>query len=302
MTDFQSVCLYHNGNSRILQQYKTQFLHLQFCGNWAETTEHPATGCFWEICHADATTENLMRATTSGVYVLRHISTYQDDLENLLPECRNFEYSDWLTHVVTNNLCFADQVVSDLLLKSSINPCTVIITTGRTANTHLQEVYKSHGGIAFEGPKSITDDLLLAHDAVLLWRQDQWQCLTSIWIAEQTFYKKAHQLAGKPLIHFDVVEPIDINWICTNWMNQCKITLDQALLSKYVCNRPTSYTTTSEITKKFSSVQIPLPYDKRQLIPNYEQVESWYTQSTIASLLNLLYIKVTTHLTPWNIL
>lgn len=301
MTDLQSVCLYHNGNSRILQQYKAQFLHLQFCGNWAEATDHHAPGCLWEICYADATVENLMQATASSVHVLRHISTYQDDLENLLPECEHLEYADWLTHVVTDNLCFADQVVSDLLLESSGNPCTVIITTGRTANTHLQEVYKSHGRIAFEGPKSITNDLLSAHDAVLLWRQDQWQCLSSTWIAKQTFYKKSHQLANKSSKHFDVVKPIDINWICQDWMNICKITLDQALLSKYVCNRPTSYTTTAEITKKFLSVQVPLSYNKRQLIPNYEEVESWYKQSTIASFLELRYNKVIKHLTPWSI-
>jgi len=34
-----SICIYHNGNSKILEFYKEKFRHLNFIGNLSEPTE-----------------------------------------------------------------------------------------------------------------------------------------------------------------------------------------------------------------------------------------------------------------------
>jgi hypothetical protein len=293
--------LYHNGNSQVIALYRNQFANLKFCGNWAEANERPATGCLWEVCFADATVDNLLLAADRGVKIIRHISTYQDDMNHLLSECERFEYNQWINHAVTDNLCFANVVVSEFQVALPAQDSTVIVTTGRTANTHLQEVYKNKGKVVFESSKRLDSEFFMAKDSVLLWRLDQWACLTSTWIAQQTGYTKSHQLEHRPALSFDhPVLPLDLDWVNSTWKNLCKITLDQAILSKYVCNRPTSYTTTEFVTANFKTVQKPIPYSKQNLIPNYDEMFQWYNHAPLAKHLTTMYNNVITHLTPWS--
>ena len=154
----QSICIYHNGNSRILAYYKQKFSHLKFVGNLAESADYPAQGHMWEVCFADANRHNLFQAKKQGVYILRHVSDFQDDLQNLLPECESFEHADWLDHVVTRQLSFANHVVCDFVLESNSNNSTVIVTTGRTANTYFQEILTQAGMTTFENSKFLTND------------------------------------------------------------------------------------------------------------------------------------------------
>ena len=301
MMSAQSICLYHNGNSRVVELYCNQFANLKFCGNWTEADNRSATGCLWEVCFADVTIDNLLLAVESGVKIVRHISTYQDDMNYLLPECERFEYDQWINHAVADNLCFANAVVSELHVAPPTQDATVIVTTGRTANTHLQEVYKSKSKVAFESSKRLDSEFFTAKDSVLLWRLDQWACLTSTWIAQQTEYAKSHQLEHRPTLSFDSpVLPLDQTWINSTWANLCRITLDQAMLSKYVCDRPVSYTTTEFITANFTTVQTPIPYNKQNLIPNYDEMFQWYNHASLAKHLTIMYNNVITHLTPWS--
>lgn len=297
----QSICLYHNGNSRVIELYRTQFANLKFCGNWAEADNRPTTGCLWEVCFADVTIDNLLLASDIGVKIIRHISTYQDDMNHLLPECERFEYDQWINHAVTDNLCFANEVISELHVAPPTQDATVIITTGRTANTHLQEVYKSKNKVAFESSKYLDSEFFNAKDSVLLWRMDQWACLTSTWIAQQTEYATSHQLEHCPALVFDVpVLPLELAWITNTWADLCRITMDQAMLSKYVCNRPVSYTTSEFVTTNFITVQKPVPYNKQNLIPNYDVMFQWYKHAPLAKQLTIMYNNVITHLTPWS--
>lgn len=303
MNLMQSICIYHNGNSRILQQYKAKFLHLTFSGNLADSVNNlPSHGHLWEICFADATREILTTALQHGVFILRHISTYSDDMDNLLIECERFDYQPWLNHVVANNLCFASQVVSDLTLDSPVEDATAIITTGRTANMHFQSVLAQQGLQTFEYSKTLDQQLLESKSAILLWRKDQWECLTSTWVAQQTQYSKSHQRAGDPLIKFDhILAPISQEWVNAAWVNLCQIVLDHAMFYLYVCGRSITHTTTELVTGAFQSDQQKLKYNKEQLISNYRETQQYYYQSGIAELLEMLYTNVTKHITPWKV-
>ena len=170
MSPGQSICIYHNGNSKVLAHYKQKFSHLKFSGNLAESLAYPNQGHMWEVCFADATRTNLAQAKKSGVHILRHISSYQDDQQNLLSECESLDHSQWLNHAVNDNLSFSDDVVCDFVLETIPDGSTVIVTTGRAANTYFQEILKRTGMITFEHSKSLSDDFLSSSLAVLLWR------------------------------------------------------------------------------------------------------------------------------------
>lgn len=302
MTPEQSICIYHNGNSRILQHYRSKFSHLKFSGNWAESVERPSHGHLWEICFADATRENLSAALSAGIFILRHISTYQDDQENLLPECQQFNYDEWQNNVVASNICFANQVVSDVTLENPVSDSIAMITTGRTANIHLELVLERHGRRAFEYSKQLDQAMIQSASAILLWRKNHWDCLTSTWIAIQTEYKKAHQVANTPIVEFDnKVDPIDLGWINTTWINLCQLVLDHAMFYQYVCQRPITHTTTEYIVEQFQSKQQKLSYNKEQLISNYQEIKQQYEHSDVAKLLDLLYTNVTHHINAWNL-
>jgi hypothetical protein len=298
----QSICIYHNGNSRILQHYLTKFSDLKFSGNWSEAVNQPSSGHIWEICFADATRENMFAAVNADVYILRHISNYNDDLENLLPECQTFNYVDWTNFVVVNNLCFATQVVSDVKLDNHTKNEVAIVTTGRTANTHLQLAINQLGNKAFEHSKQIDQRLVESNKAVLLWRKNNWDCLTSTWIAVQTEYKKSHQTSDQPLIEFSVdIPPIDLAWIIDTWVNLCQLVLDHAMFYQYVCQRPIVYTTTECVVAKFQTQQQKLNYNKEHLIANYCKIKSQYDQLKFAEMLEFLYNNVTQHIEMWNL-
>ena len=132
-----SVCIYHNGNSRILEYYKQKFSHLHFAGNLADSTVYPDQGHMWEVCFADASRKNLVQVKKSGVHILRHISSYQDDQQHLLPESKKLDYNRWLNYAVSNNLSFADEIVSDFVYESTTTDSTVIVTSGRSAGSAL---------------------------------------------------------------------------------------------------------------------------------------------------------------------
>jgi hypothetical protein len=294
----QSICIYHNGNSRILEHYKQKFSHLHFAGNLSESLDYPAQGHLWEVCFADATRKNLAHAKKSGVYILRHISTQQDDQENLLPECELFGHAQWLNHAVCDNLSFSDEVVCDFVLDTIPDGSTVIVTTGRTANTYFQEILTQLEMKTFENSKSLTDDFLSSSLAVLLWRLDQWECLTSTWIANQTDYKYSHQIADSAPLKFDFTVPtISTDWIKKEWFDLCCSVLDHSILYKYVIQRPIYSATTERIIDlDTNTAQQKIVYDKSKIIPDYEQSRLRYEQSEIAEILNMLYNQTQHHI------
>lgn len=300
MIDAPSICLYHNGNSRILDYYKEKFSNLKFSGNWAEATEKAPTGQLWEICFADATHHNMLDACRRQIGIVRHISTYDDDDKHRLPEAKEFNYQDWLRYVVANNLSFADSVVSDFCLQSHTNDEIAIVTTGRTANDHLQLLLQGLGQQSFEYKKIIDQRLLESKSALLLWREDQWECLTSTWISAQTNNFR-HQLLGQPLLSIDfTTKEIDKQWINNDWRNICQSVLDNSMLVKYVCQKPIHLITTENIVQ-FQSEQQKINYNKEKIIDNYGQTMGYYSQSLVAELLELLYNKVQKHISVSNI-
>lgn len=294
----QSVCIYHNGNSRILEHYKQKFSQLHFAGNLAESSAYPDQGHLWEICFADAARKTLVHAKKSGVYILRHISSYEDDQQNLLPECESFDYNTWLNHVVSDNLSFADEVMSDFVLPSATNGSTAIVTTGRSANTYFQEILSKAGITSFEHDRYLTTNFLSSSNGILLWRLDQWECLASTWIASQTDFKYSHQTtqSGPQDFNFQVPE-ISLDWIKNDWFNAGCLVLDHALLYKYVLQRPIYSTTTEHIVSlNIQTDQQKLIYDKSKIIPDYEQSKLLYEQSEIAEILNMLYNQTQLHI------
>ena len=278
-----SICLYHNGNSRILDYYKDKFSNLIFSGNWAEAADKPNIGHLWEICFADATQQNMIDARSRGIFILRHISTYNDDLANRVSEASEFRYIDWLNHAVSHNLCFADKVVSDLYIPATrVSDDTAIITTGRSANTHLQLALSDHGIKSFEYLKIIDQRFLDAKSAVLLWRENHWDCMTSIWIAQQ-INSCYHQTQDQKLeIPKFTVDQIDTEWIAGDWATICQTVFDHAMLFKYVCQRSIFSMTTENIVGKFQTQQKKIIYDKEKIINNYAQSLAQYQQSQVA--------------------
>lgn len=297
----QSVCIFHNGNQRILEHYKALYSDLNFVGNLSESVTWPSHNSLWEVCFADASIELLYRAKSAGIKILRHVSTYQDDLDNRLPECGKFDYDQWLQHVVCNLISLADQIVCDWTLPSKTVNETVIITTGRTANTHLQRAMLIKGAKFYECSKKYDHNFFAASAAVLLWRLDQFACLTSNWIAAETKYRYAHQLTHGASHSFSTVNPITTEWVHNEWVNSCKLVLDQAMTSKYLMQRSTVRTTTEQIIHKLISNHTKLGYNKNQVIPNYREIEQYYIGSEVEKMLHYLYNNVCEHIPEWNL-
>ncbi len=269
-------------------------------GNLSESTQFNPTGCLWEICFTDATKENLTMTCKQGVRIIRHISTYKNDCDNLLSESCLFGYQDWLNYVVVKNLSFADEIICDESLTVPVNNEIAIITTGRTANTHFVEVLKSFDQCSFEYFKKIDERFLQAASAIFMWRLDQWECLTSIWISKQTNHW-SHQLENQSKLQFDLpVEPIAWSWIETDWVNICTSVLDHAVFYQYVIRRPIQLITTEQAIKNYKSVQKKIDYNKKEIIKNYNKSQSKYLDSDIAKLLDLLYNKVQKHIPQWK--
>lgn len=292
-----SVCIFHNGNQQVLDFYKDKFVNLRFLGNLSEETDLTQSDALWEICFADATRENLTLAVLAGVYIIRHISDYDSDQQNLLPECEKFSYADWLNCIVAHNISFADEIISDILIDHDIDKETAIITTGRTANSHLQKVLSTFNIVSFEYEKMLYPRLLAAESAILMWREDQWACLTSIWIAKNTEF--LHNTDNQQPLDLAVAE-IDHKWIEEDWANMAQAVLDHAVFFYTVLQRPTGIISTENAVSNYTSIHKKLNYNKQTVIVNYNQTKELYQCSPVANTLNLLYNKTCKKLPLWT--
>jgi len=289
-----SILLYHNGNQRVIDQFRKQFRYHKFCGNWKNWMSQPSDHCLYEICIADATDKNLNKAREIGIRIFRYISEYDDDQSNTVSELVLQPYHDWLSNVVCKNLCFADVIVSENLIRDQeINQHSIIITTGRTANTHLQMV--DCDADLIECNKFIDINLLRARHAILLWRLDQWQCLTSSWILQNSGMV-THQFQGKIKNPVRKCDNLTEQWINVDWKNLCQEVLDQALFFHYVVKRTIYHMTTEDVIKRFTSRSEKINYDKSSIIPNYKEMENFYFNSETKKIITMCYNNTLTHI------
>jgi hypothetical protein len=284
-----SVCIFHNGNRRIVEFYKNKFSYLQFHGNWAESSKDHVKPGLYEICYTDASIKNLQQARDLGVRIVRHISTHADDLKNLLPECCPYDQAAWLNNVVVNNLCFSDEIEHDFVLPTdSVKEC-VIITTGRTASSHLGHAWKAQGKKNFEHEKCINQRFLNAESAVLNWREDQWECASSMWIM-LTSKRVLHNVTGNPLDNYDFqVSAIPQTWIDNDWTNMSKLVLDHSLFFKYVLKKSVLIMSAEYVIEHYQSPHGKMSYEKNKIIQEYNESMSKYNSSNTRHLLDMLY-------------
>lgn len=301
MSEFRSVCLYHNGNRQIVDYYQKKLSHLTFSGNWANATDPDPQGKLWEICYADVTRENLIKANALGIHVLRHVSTYTSDRQNLLQECSPMNHYDWLNYVVCNNLTFCDEIISDISFNDQLLDQTVIITTGRTANSHFREFLNLSGNNAIEVSKKVNDDLLTSKFAILMWREDHWEALTSMWFALQTnqwIHQVNQQVNGNTSC---CVAKISQDWIDNNWINACQFVFDCVCFFKLVLKRPISLMTTERAINEFRSSHSKINYDKSTLIEDYNQTKDSYYNSITYKSIDNMYSRIKTLIPTWKI-
>jgi len=290
-----SICIFHNGNSRIVDFYKERYNTLEFSGNWASSAQEPTRGQLYELCYADANWDNLIKLRKYRIRIVRHVSSYEDDQEYAMPECEQFDPDTWLTNVVLTNLCFADEIYCDFVYPSKTNDERVLITTGRTANTHVIDHFAKNKNVtAFECSKSLDQRLIDAGSASLLWRKDKWECLTSIWIAR--FNGFHHKLVGHDAPVYTAVPPIDNTWIETEWRNVCLSVFDRSLFFRYVLAKFTELINTEYVIESCTSMYEKIPYDKSELIPGYHESQTSYLESDVNLGLDLLYRNVRNHI------
>ena len=284
-----SICIYHNGNKNIISHYKNNFSNLKFVGNWAEFSYQDNS--LYEISHADATYENLFELKKSNIKIIRHISDYDDDQKNIVDECHEQHYEQWLNDSVIKFLSFSDELVCDAEVESGNNGKHAIITTGRTASTHLELYLKKKSIEAFENTKvNITDDknTLNSKSATFLWRENSWECLTSIWIALQTqnFIHAYKNTSFK--YECEQVQEIPIEWLTKDWLNMCRHTIDLGIAYKFLLKKPIDIQTYEEIIKHYKTNSIKIPYNKEKIIKNYHHTKEWYFQN-IQPMVNRIY-------------
>lgn len=297
----RSICLFHNGNKHVVEDYKKKFSNLEFLGNWNEERNPVSIGKLWEISYADATLENLLKAKNQGICILRHVSTFDDDLKNLVPECSVTDYNNWINNIVSNHLITAEEIVSELVFSKPSDYKQIIITTGRTANKHFQAFLSNKFQInTFESNKTIDKDFLNTTSAVLMWREDQWEALTSLWIAMSSGIW-THRVNESLTRNIPTqVEEINNKWIENNWFNLCNLTFNQALFYKSVLKRPISLMTTERAVNEFQSIQTKIPYDKSKIIKNYQESKEQYLKSDTYEKINLLYKHVKQNIPLWD--
>jgi hypothetical protein len=202
---------------------------------------------------------------------------------------------------VSNNLIFCDDIVSDLEFDANTNNKTIIITTGRTANRHFQCVLESFGQSAFECSKVIDSDLLESQSAVLMWREDHWSALASIWLANKA-YQWTHNINNVNTGTINQLVPeISQEWIKTNWTNICQAVLDSAYFFKFIMKRPISLMTTERSIVEFTSPHSKLTYNKSKLIKNYTQTKQEYQDSDTYRLIDIMYNRITPMIHPWKV-
>lgn len=290
-----SICIYHNGNKNIISYYKNKFSNLKFVGNWAEFPYQDNS--LYEISHADATYENLFELKKVNIKIIRHISDYDDDQKNIVNECHEQHYEQWLSESVINFLSFSDEIVCGTEFESGNNGKHAIITTGRTASTHLEMYLKKNYIEAFENAKNniINDkDTVNSNSATFLWRENSWECLTSIWIGLQK-QKFVHAYKKTPFNYeFGQVQEIPIAWLTNDWLNMCRYTMDSAIAYKFLLKKPINIQTHEEIIKNYKTNSIKIPYNKEKIIKNYYHTNEWYFQN-LQPMIDRLYID-TTHL------
>jgi hypothetical protein len=290
-----SILLYHNGNQRVIDRFKKHFRFHSYQGNWSEHLSHPLDNSLYEICIADATDANLSQARFLGIRILRYISAYDDDWINPISEMTCQPYELWLSNVVCKNLSFADIVDCEFFLNNRPkSQHSVIITTGRTANTHLQMIDKS--AMLVEGSKIIDEKLLEAKEAIFLWRLDQWDCLVSSWLLQINNNVPLHQFNSKLRGSVPPTVNLDSRWIDNQWKNLCQFVMDSAMFFRYVIKRPISHMTTEDIVKRFKSPSEKINYSKSDLVLNYEEMHAYYQSSTTRQILTMCYNNLHKHI------
>lgn len=296
-TTSNSVCIFHNGNSRVVELYKQRYQDLVFLGNLATNTMHPL-GHLYEVSYADLKDDIMLRAHKLGIKVIRHITTLEDDLVHRLPECAidPADTSAWLDHVVINGLSWASEVVTEFRYSSTINDRVAIITTGRTASSHYEEYLRNHGVESFEYPKKTDLTWLEAKSAVLLWRRDHWDCMLSNWIAKST-QTWTHSLNGNVIDQLpDTVEPITEHYINAEWADICSKVLDDAMFFRYIIGRAINLVESENIVQKLTTSHNRISYDKTKMIPNVSEAQQEYQKSRIHDLLSIKYNIVSKHI------
>tara|TARA_R110000868_G_C10755344_1_gene753516 strand:- start:35 stop:907 length:873 start_codon:yes stop_codon:yes gene_type:complete len=281
MTDYKSVCLYHNGNSRVVELYKEKYKHLDFAGNYA--CNELRDNALYEICIADASNKLLLDMKYHGVRIIRHISTSKDDSAHKMDELEHVVYPD----LILNNLCFSDEIHCDYVLDSDNVDETVIITTGRTANSNLVDNLKQKGQIAWEDEKIINSRLCNSKHAILLWRCDVWEVCTSIAISYSNGFLHNTDITPRPV--FDTSFNIDMDWIDVTFWNNCRLTLDRALYYHVLMQKPVKCMTTEEMLPTTPSRFKKINYNKQQLILNYTQAHKHFIDTKFDKNIIMLY-------------
>jgi hypothetical protein len=287
-----SICIFHNGNSRILEIYKNKFNFLEFAGNLAcvELSDNK----LYEICYADASDEILFLAKENGIKIIRHISTFEDDILYGLLEFEKFFYDQWIKNVIIPYLSYADDIITDFKMETDNSNEVAIITTGRSASTHLEEYLKSKEIISFEYRKVVDYRWINSKSAILLWREDQWECLASTWISLKNDFQ--HNIVGEKPPIIDKKSPeINTIYVDKNWKNMSRAVLDHSLFYYYVLKKPISYVTT-EYCINFQTRHKKIQYNKHELILNYDMCKEYYFNSLTRKILNLLYQNTIKHL------
>lgn len=280
-----AVCVFHNGNSRVIDDYKKKYSELQFAGNWACNEYN--TGSLYEISNADATKENLFDMRSRGVKIIRHVSTREDDLLYRVEELDPGVFDDWHKSLVITNLCFADSIITEFTdsIDSEVQE-TTIITTGRTASTHFEEHLFNKGIQSYEGGKVVDTRLRKSQDSILLWRKDIWEVLTSIIISESNGFQHSNQGTTDPV--YNKITSIDFDWIKYNFWNMCQNVLDNSLYYKFIIKKPIVATTTEDVIK-YQTTSKKISYQKNNLISNFDRAHKYFDEINFENKMNILY-------------
>lgn len=266
----QSVCIFHNGNQRIIELYRAHYHALSFRGNWGVTDKKTPVGSLYELSYADATFNNISELNVFGIQVVRHITNYVDDNANRPSECEQLNYNDWLQCAVLNNLCFSNIIKTEFIQCPISSNEHAVITTGRTASLHYRYILKEQNITAFENHKSLDERWINAGSATLLWRKDSWECLTSHFIAQNQEF--VHNIEGRNTHQFSN-EAIEITReFVENFVNQCLAAMNFSLYFKYILQKPIDVVTTEDILN-IQTKSKKVDYNKKALILNYDQTK-----------------------------
>jgi hypothetical protein len=287
----QSVCIFHNGNSKVLEYYKEKYKHLEFCGNGAVSATLNDTNCLYEISFADATPYVLYTIKQKNIKILRHLSEYANDQANLLPECCSMPYKEWTEHIAINLISFADKIVVDTTFDVDSTNQVVLLTTGRTASKHVEEHLRSQGIESYEVKKPIQlESCSNAGSAILLWRENQWENAVSHWISAQTGLW-THNSDQQNNVDWTKITLGNIpnEWFDVSWFNQTQQVFDYAIFFKYVLSKDVKLLTTEQAISKFASSHRKINYNKKDIISDYYTSLQHYNNSLPKEITDYLY-------------